>query len=72
MSNTSRIGALWKREDSEKAPYGGNIKLLGFEIPIVAFKRDKDSDKQPDIDIAVDKKQFVKKLLKLEGGSDGR
>jgi len=68
MSNTSRIGALWKREKSNKAPYGGSIEVLGIEIPIVAFKRDKDSDKQPDIDLAIDREQFYKKLMSYSGG----
>jgi len=51
MINNRKIGALWLKEGTKGEYMSGELIINDQKVPIVAFKRDKRSDREPDWDI---------------------
>jgi len=49
--NERKIGALWTKQSQKGEFMSGELTINGEKHPIVAFKRDKRNDKEPDWDI---------------------
>jgi len=46
-----KIGALWGKEGKKGKFWSGELTINGQKVQIVAFPREKRSDREPDIDI---------------------
>ena len=52
MENNRKIGALWLKQNKNGKDFmSGELLINDQKVPIVAFKRDKRSDREPDWDI---------------------